>query len=113
MLEQFIRFLKEYNKLLERGITNVFTQTHANNFIWIDDVEPLIEKEVCETTLPYLFNQENNTKQQLLKLKKWKKPEIKISEFYSNFITFNEAKNTFISINKDEDELNEYKETDE
>ncbi len=113
MLEQFIQFLKEYNKLIEKGITNIFTKTHANNFIWIDNVEPLIEEEMCETILPYLFNEENEAKQQLLKLKKWEKPEIKISAAYCSFIKFDEANNTFISINENEDKLNEYKANDE
>ncbi len=113
-LEEFITFLKEYNKLLERGISNILVSSHANNFIWADDICKLEKNEKCETSLFDIFDKnDKNQNSRLLKLTKPQKLAIKISDSYSDFIEFDEASNKFISINNDENELKRYKQTEE
>lgn len=48
VLNQYITFLKEYKKLLERGVKDVLNSTVSSNFIWIDEIEHFIESGICE-----------------------------------------------------------------
>lgn len=55
-LNQYITFLKEYKKLLERGVKDVLNSTVSSNFIWIDEIEHFIESGICESTLIDIFS---------------------------------------------------------
>ena len=55
VLNQYITFLKEYKKLLERGVKDVLNSTVSGNFIWINEVENFIESGICESSLIDIF----------------------------------------------------------
>ena len=96
-LNNYIEFLQEYNKLLERGVKNIFVDKMLPNFIWIDDIQKLITEKLCETTLTKLFTEECNTKDIILLLKKPLKPQVDIPSEFSKKIKFNDANNKFES----------------
>ena len=103
ILNNYITFLQEYKKLLERGVKDVFAKSVSPSFIWIDDIERLIDDELCETSLTELFIGEFNTvKSNILSLDKPSKPKINIPLECSEIIEFNEAKNKFESKNENE-----------
>lgn len=99
----YITFLQEYKKLLERGVKDIFAKSVSPSFIWIDDIEKLINDELCETTLTELFIGEfDSAKSNILSLDKPLKPKIDIPVEYSEIIEFNDAKNKFESENENE-----------
>ena len=66
VINQYITFLKEYKKLLERGVKDVLSKNVAPNFIWIDDVKDLVDSKICYTNLIEIFS-ENFKKQSMQK----------------------------------------------
>ena len=103
ILNNYITFLQEYKKLLERGVKDIFAKSVSPSFIWIDDIERLINDELCESTLTELFIGEfDSSKSNILQLDKPLKPKISIPIEYSGNIEFNDAKNKFESENENE-----------
>lgn len=98
----YILFLQEYKKLLERGVKNIFIKSVLPNFIWIDDIQRLINDELCESILTEIFTENfDSTKSLILSLKKPLKPKIIISFEFQDDIEFNEVKNKFESENQE------------
>lgn len=104
-LNQYITFLKEYKKLLERGVKDVLNSTVSSNFIWIDEIEHFIESGICESTLIDIFSSKFKRQPLVFSLQKPYKPNIQIPNRFLEIIEFDEAKNKFESINGDEEEL--------
>lgn len=105
VINQYITFLKEYKKLLERGVKDVLSKSISTNFIWVDDIEVLLESKICTTNLNEIFT-DNFSKQAIIfALEKPYKPDITIPSNFISSIEFDEARNKFYSINKDENEL--------
>jgi len=108
----YITFLQEYKKLLERGVRNIFAKSISRNFIWIDDIQKLINEKICTTTLTDLFIREcDSTKKTIFTLNKPLKPKIKIPLRFSDKIEFNDAKNKFES--KNENDLTQFNNSEE
>lgn len=108
ILNSYITFLQEYKKLLERGVKNIFAKTVASSFIWLDEIEMLIDDNLCETTLTDFFTGDyENSKSNILSLDKPFKPQVNIPNEYIGIIEFNDAKNKFES--EDENELISFK----
>jgi hypothetical protein len=105
VLNQYITFLKEYKKLLERGVKDVLNSTVSSNFIWIDEIEHFIESGICESTLIDIFSSKFKRQSLVFSLQKPYKPSIQIPNRFLEIIEFDEAKNKFESINGDEEEL--------
>ena len=105
VLNQYITFLKEYKKLLERGVKDVLNSTVSSNFIWIDEIEHFIESGICESTLIDIFSSKFKKQPLIFSLQKPYKPNIQIPNRFLEIIEFDEAKNKFESINGDEEEL--------
>lgn len=105
VLNQYITFLKEYKKLLERGVKDVLNSTVSGNFIWIDEIENFIDSGICESTLIDIFSPKFKRQPLIFSLQKPYKPNIQIPNRFIEIIDFDEAKNKFESINNDEDEL--------
>ena len=105
VLNQYITFLKEYKKLLERGVKDVLNSTVSSNFIWIDEIEHFIESGICESTLIDIFSSKFKRQSLVFSLQKPYKPNIQIPNRFLEIIEFDEAKNKFESINGDEEEL--------
>jgi signal recognition particle GTPase len=105
VLNQYITFLKEYKKLLERGVKDVLNSTVSGNFIWIDEVENFIESGICQSTLIDIFSSKFKKQPLIFSLQKPYKPNIQIPKKFIEIIDFDEAKNKFESINGDEEEL--------
>lgn len=105
VLNQYITFLKEYKKLLERGVKDVLNSTVSSNFIWIDEIEHFIESGICESTLIDIFSSKFKRQPLVFSLQKPYKPNIQIPNRFLEIIEFDEAKNKFESINGDEEEL--------
>lgn len=105
VLNQYITFLKEYKKLLERGVKDVLNSNISNNFIWIDEIENFIESGICESTLIDIFSSKLKKQQLVFSLQKPYKPNIQIPKRFIEIIDFDEAKNKFESIYGDEEEL--------
>ena len=102
ILNSYITFLQEYKKLLERGVKDIFAKTVAPNFIWLDEIEKLVDDNLCETTLTDFFIGEyENNGSYILSLDKPLKPTINIPNEYLGIIAFNDAKNKFESKNED------------
>ena len=55
IINQYITFLNEYRKLLERGVKNIFASSIINKFIWVDDISKLTDRNLCDSFLPLLF----------------------------------------------------------
>tara|TARA_R110002050_G_C8955395_1_gene513688 strand:+ start:84 stop:5435 length:5352 start_codon:yes stop_codon:yes gene_type:complete len=103
ILNNYITFLQEYKKLLERGVKNIFAKTVSPSFIWIDDIQKLINENLCETTLTELFiGESDNTKSIIFSLDKPIKPQVNIPFEFSDKIEFNDAKNKFESENEND-----------
>jgi very-short-patch-repair endonuclease/superfamily I DNA and/or RNA helicase len=105
VLNQYITFLKEYKKLLERGVKDVLNSTVSSNFIWIDEIENLIDSEICESTLIDIFSSKFKEQPLIFSLLKPYKPNIQIPNRFIEIIHFDEAKNKFESKSGDEEEL--------
>ena len=112
VINQYITFLKEYKKLLERGVKDVLSKSISSNFIWIDDIKELVESKICSSNLVEIFSN-NFTKQAVVfSLEKSFKPDIKIPINFINSIEFDEARNKFLSINNQESELLNFQNSD-
>lgn len=105
VLNQYITFLKEYKKLLERGVKDVLNSTVSSNFIWIDEIENFIESGICESTLIDIFSAKFKKQPIIFSLQKPYKPNIQIPNRFKEIIDFDEAKNKFESIIGEEEEL--------
>lgn len=105
VLNQYITFLKEYKKLLERAAKDVLNSTVSSNFIWIDEIENFIESGICESTLIDIFSSKFKKQPLVFSLHKPYKPIIEIPYRFKDTINFDEAKNKFESIYGDEEEL--------
>lgn len=105
VLNQYITFLKEYKKLLERGVKDVLNSTVSSNFIWINEIENFIDSGICESTLTDVFSSKFQKQSLIFSLQKPYKPNIKIPNRFVEIIDFDEAKNKFESINGDDEEL--------
>ncbi|AZA92384.1 putative DNA helicase [Chryseobacterium nakagawai] len=105
VLNQYITFLKEYKKLLERGVKDVLNSTVSSNFIWVDEIENFIDSGICESTLIDIFSAKFKKHPLIFSLQKPYKPNIQIPNKFIEIIDFNEAKNKFESVNEDDDEL--------
>ncbi|POS00654.1 superfamily I DNA and/or RNA helicase [Flavobacterium croceum DSM 17960] len=105
VLNQYITFLKEYKKLLERGVKDVLNSTVSSNFIWIDEIENFIESGICESTLIDIFSPKFKKQPLVFSLQKPNKPNIQIPNRFIEIIEFDEAKNKFESISGNEEEL--------
>ncbi|TDE29291.1 hypothetical protein E0I61_09005 [Flavobacterium ranwuense] len=108
VINQYITFLKEYKKLLERGVKDVLSKSISSNFIWVDDIKELVESKICTTNLTEIFSNDFTKQAIIFSLEKPYKPDIKIPENFINSIEFDEARNKFCSINKDENELTNF-----
>jgi hypothetical protein len=104
-LSQYITFLKEYKKLLERGVKDILNSTIAENFIWINDIQEFIDSGICSSILPDIFSSDFNQQPILFLLEKVVQPAIEISSELASKIKFDEVKNDFISVNGKEEEL--------
>ena len=98
VLNNYITFLKEYKKLLERGVKDIFAKSISHNFIWIDDINNLVESNICNSKLPLIFTVDFTKQELLLTIQKPLKPTINISDEFFGIIEFNEAKNKFESL---------------
>ncbi|MFZ4861744.1 AAA domain-containing protein [Sphingobacterium sp. Mn56C] len=105
VLNQYITFLKEYKKLLEKGVKDVLNSTVSSNFIWVDEIENFIDSGICESTLIDIFSSKFKKQPIIFSLQKPYKPNIQIPNRFLEIIDFDEAKNKFESINRDEEEL--------
>lgn len=111
VINQYITFLKEYKKLLERGVKDVLSKSISSNFIWVDDIEVLLESKICTTNLNEIFTS-NFTKQVIIfSLEKPYKPDITIPSNFTS-IEFDEARNKFITTNNNENELINFQNSD-
>ena len=107
--EHYIKFLQEYQKLLERGVKDIYTKNNAPNYFWYDDIERLKNDDLCTSIFSDLFQIGTvNHGAKLLSLKKPIKPDIVVPEEYLSIIVFNETKNKFESI-EHEDGLKDFK----
>lgn len=104
VLSQYVTFLKEYKKLLERGVKDVLNSTVSNNFIWVDEIKSFIDSGICESTLVNIFSPEFKKQPLIFSLQKPYKPNIHIPSSFLEIIYFDEAKNKFDSIKGDEEE---------
>ncbi|MDG4655187.1 hypothetical protein, partial [Chryseobacterium arthrosphaerae] len=105
VLNQYITFLKEYKKLLERGVKDVLNSTVSSNFIWNNEVDSFIDAGICESTLPNIFTSKFAKQPLIFSLEKPLKPNICIPNKFIGIIEFDEAKNKFESLNGDDEEL--------
>lgn len=105
ILSQYITFLKEYKKLLERGVKDILNSNVSNNFIWLNEIEDFTTNGACESTLLDIFTSRFEGRSPLLYFKKPSKPSIKIPTSFIETIRFDELKNKFESIKDDEDDL--------
>lgn len=105
VLNQYITFLKEYKKLLERGVKDVLNSNVSSNFIWVDEIQNFIDSGICESTLIDAFSPKFKKQPLIFSLQKPYKPNIQIPNRFLEIIDFDEAKNKFESIIGDEEEL--------
>jgi|GEM_PF-1857446 len=108
VLSQYITFLKEYKKLLERGVKDILSSGNSSNFIWIDDIENFVNEGVCSTTLLEIFSSQFKKQLSIFTLEKQLKPLIIIPDEFVDTIEFDEAKNQFKSIAGTEEDLEEF-----
>lgn len=104
-LKQYITFLKEYKKLLERGVKDVLNSNIASSFIWNNEIDIFIDAGICESTLSDIFTPKFKKHSLIFSLEKPLKPNINIPNKFLGIIEFDEAKNKFESIGADEEEL--------
>ena len=112
-VKSYITFLKEYKKLLERGVKDILASSNASNFIWLNDVENLLEAGICDSVLPKLFTPEFIKVEKIFALDKPLLPEITISNLFSAEIFFDFVKNGFFSKSNDSESLRQYKDSTE
>lgn len=105
VINQYITFLKEYKKLLERGVKDVLSKSLSSNFVWIDEIQELVKSDICNSNLANIFLANFEKQSIIFSLAKPKKPIIKIPNDFLEIIEFDEAKNKFSSINNDDEEL--------
>lgn len=105
VLNQYITFLKEYKKLLERGVKDVLNSNVSSNFIWNNEIESFINANICESSLTEIFTSKFKRQPLIFSLEKPLKPNIKIPNKFIGVIEFDEAKNKFESIDDVEEEL--------
>ncbi|ANI90098.1 hypothetical protein A9P82_12880 [Arachidicoccus ginsenosidimutans] len=105
VLSQYITFLKEYKRLLERGIKDVLSTNVSSNFIWNNEIDSFIKAGICEATLTDIFTSNFKKQPLIFSLEKPFKPNINIPNKFVGIIEFDEAKNKFESISDDEEEL--------
>lgn len=105
VINQYITFLKEYKKLLERGVKDVLSKNISSNFIWMDDIQELVKSDICNSNLANIFLPNFEKETVIFTLSKPKKPIVKITNDFLEIIEFDEAKNKFLSINNDDLEL--------
>ena len=105
VLNQYITFLKEYKKLLERGVKDVLNSNVSSNFIWNNEIESFINADICKSSLTEIFTSKFKRQPLIFSLEKPLKPNIKIPNKFIGIIEFDETKNKFESINDVEEEL--------
>ena len=105
IINQYITFLKKYKQLLERGVKDVLSKNISSNFVWIDDIQELVKSDICSSNLANIFSSEFEKQLVIFSLSKPKKPIIKIPNEFLEIIEFDEAKNKFLSIDKDDEQL--------
>jgi hypothetical protein len=92
VLRQYIQFLKEYNKLLDRGTKNIYDNS---NFIWVNQINELVQNEDSSSFVNRLFKEDMAKESLVFTLKKPLKPRVSIPHSYLDSITFDDAKNKF------------------
>ncbi|MEO5908953.1 MAG: AAA domain-containing protein [Ginsengibacter sp.] len=105
VLNQYITFLKEYKKLLERGVKDVLSSNISGNFIWVDDINDFINSKICTSILPEIFTDKFINCSLIFSLEKPNKPNIEIPKEFYETIIFDEAKNIFSSRNEDQEDV--------
>ena len=105
IINQYITFLKKYKQLLERGVKDVLSKNISSNFVWIDDIQELVKSDICSSNLANIFSSEFEKQLVIFSLSKPKKPIIKIPNEFLEIIEFDEAKNKFLSKDKDDEQL--------
>jgi superfamily I DNA and/or RNA helicase len=113
VISQFVKFLQEYKKLLERGVKDVLSSNVAVNFLWINEIEDLIKDGICESQISEIFTNNLKIRNNVLRLRKPLKPKIYISEKFLSLIEFNEAKNKFESLTEDDEILYDFLNSEE
>jgi len=113
VLNQYITFLKEYKKLLERGVKDVLNSSVSSNFIWINEIDTFINAGICESTLTDIFTSKFKKQSLIFSLEKPLKPNISIPYKFAEIIKFDEAKNKFESINDNEEEILDFQSSTE
>jgi len=113
VLNQYITFLKEYKKLLERGVKDVLNSNVSSNFIWNNEIDTFINAGICESTLTYIFTSKFKKQSLIFSLEKPLKPNISIPYKFAEIIKFDEAKNKFESINDNEEEILDFQSSTE
>lgn len=108
VLKQYITFLKEYKKLLERGVKDIFSSSVSNSFIWVDEICEFVESGISKSTLTQIFSADFKRSESVFSLEKPLKPVVAIPEYLLGRIVFNEAKNKFESVIYDEIELENF-----
>lgn len=105
VINQYITFLQEYKKLLERGVKDVLSKNISSNFIWIDDIQELVKSNICNSNLINIFSTDFIKQSVIFSVEKPYKPDVKIPNEFLTLIEFDEAKNKFNSVNGIENEL--------
>ncbi|WP_278352500.1 AAA family ATPase [Chryseobacterium gleum] len=113
VLNQYITFLKEYKKLLERGVKDVLNSSVSSNFIWNNEIDTFINAGICESTLTDIFTSKFKKQSLIFSLEKPLKPNISIPYKFAEIIKFDEAKNKFESINDNEEEILDFQSSTE
>lgn len=113
VLNQYITFLKEYKKLLERGVKDVLNSSVSSNFIWNNEIDTFINAGICESTLTDIFTSKFKKQSLIFSLEKPLKPNISIPYKFAKIIKFDEAKNKFESINDNEEEILDFQSSTE
>lgn len=112
-LKQYITFLKEYKKLLEKGIKDILNSNVSSNFIWNNEIDTFINAGICESTLTNIFTSKFKRQPLIFSLEKPLKPNINIPYKFIEIIKFDEAKNKFESIYDNEEEILDFQSSTE
>ncbi|EKT4497625.1 hypothetical protein [Flavobacterium psychrophilum] len=102
VINQYITFLKEYKKLLKKGVKDVLSKSLSSNFVWIDNIQELVKSDICNSNLANIFLANFKKQSIIFSLAKPKKTIVKIPNNFLEIIEFDEAKNKFLSINNDD-----------
>ena len=92
ILNQCVTFIKEYKKLLERGVKDILNSTVSGNFIWGDEIQNFTDSEICESTLIDISSSKFKKQPLVFSLQKPYKPIIQIPNRFKEIINFDEAK---------------------